>query len=147
MTRIMTMAATVGGKQGQEQGIWGKDKHNNQIKTSSRMSGEGREECSNNSSSAATAAATNSSSTCSNTNRSNSINSSNNSISSSNSSKETVATARLRGGWMGGQKGGLQCNNTQQSNNIVQHPLLDKNVPQCKDLNKLVLALLSIQSP
>ena len=63
-----------------------------------------------------------------------------------------TATARLRGWWRGagrmvGQEGGPQINNTQQSNNIVQHPLLDKNVPQCKDLNKLVLALLSIQSP
>ena len=81
-------------------------------------------------------------------NSNNSINRSNSNTSSSKATATTAATARLRGGWrgagrMGGQKGGSQCNNTQQSNNIVQHPILDNNVPQCNDLNKLVLALLA----
>ena len=94
----------------------------------------------------------NSSNSNSSINSKNSINSSNSNISSKKATATTAATARLRGGWRGagwvvGQKGGPQCNNTHQSNNIVQQPLLDKNVPQCKDLNTLALALHSIQSP
>ena len=52
-----------------------------------------------------------------------------------------TATARLRGGWreagrMGGKKGVPPCNNTQQSNNIVQHPSPEKKCTTMQGLKK-----------